>query len=147
MNYLADFNKMTKNEYIPFDLLEGLESRYVNELHSRIIFLTQSLKQYGISNFDAVSLLQTMSELSCIKNVLEMQVNINVLTDAKDKERKYLQARGAVPYGKKLRLGGSFYLGPERALPGGKDNPEVKVEGRTEVVKRVLAGLKNALGV
>jgi hypothetical protein len=147
MNYSADFKKMTKNEYIPFDLLEGLETRYINELHSRIIFLTQSLNQFGVTNFDAVSLFHVMSELSCIKSVLEMQVNINVLNDAKDKERRYLQARGAVPYGKKLRFSGSYYLGPEKAYPGGKDNPEVKQIGRTEVVKRVLEGLKSALGL
>ena len=147
MNYLADFKKMTRNEYIPFHLLEGLESGYINELHSRILFLTQSLNQFGVANFDAVLLFQVMSELSCIKNVLEMQVNINVLTDAKDKERRYLQARGAVPYGKKLRFSGSYYLGPERAFSGGKDNREVRQIGRTEVVKRVLDGLKSALGL
>lgn len=138
---------MTKNEFIPFDLMEGLESQYINELGSRIIFLTQILKDFGVSHFDTVTLFQTMSELSCIKNVLEMQVNINVLSDAKDKEKRYLQARGAVPYGKKLRFSGSFYLGPERAIPGGKNNPEVKQIGRTAVVKRVLEGLKSALGL
>ena len=147
MNYLADFKKMAKNEYVPFELLEGLDSRYINELHNRIIHLTYIVKQFGVANFDAATLFQAMSELSCIKSVLEMQVNINVLTDAKDKDRRYLQARGAVPYGKKLRFSGSFYLGPEKAYPGGKDNIEVKQNGRTEVVRRVLDGLRSALGL
>jgi hypothetical protein len=147
MNYLADFIKMTKNEYISYELLEGLDARYKNELYDRIIFLTENLKYYGRTKVDAATLLQVMSELSCIKSVLEMQVNINVLTDAKDKEKRYLQARGAVPYGKKLRFSGSYYIGPERSYLGGKDNPDVKQKGRTEVVKRVLEGLKSLLGL
>jgi hypothetical protein len=147
MNYLADFIKMVKNEYISFERLEGLDPRLQSEIYSRAIFLSESLKQLSITKCDPATLLQQMSELSCIKSVLEMQVNINVLTDARDKEKRYLQARGAVPYGKKLRFSGSYYLGPERAFPGGKDNPDVMLNGRTEVVKRVLEGLKSALGL
>lgn len=148
MNYLSDYKKMMENRFIQFSLLDGLDPIYQRELEHRISFLTKTLNDLSISNNNtAVSVLQTMSELACIKSVLEMKVRVNVLSDAKNKEKRYLQARGAVPVAKGSRIWAGYYLGPERAFKNGKDDPKAVMEGRTEVVKRVLEGLRNAMGL
>lgn len=147
MNYMSDYRRMVDGKYIEYELLQDMDQSFAFKLKDRIDLLTKDLdKEDPDTPINIMSVLRSMTELACIKSVLEMKVSVNELSDAKDKDRKYLQAKGSVSIDKS-RTTASFYLGPSARFEHGKKDPLASVAGRTEVIKRVLNSLINTMGL
>lgn len=142
MIYLKEFKEMKKGTYIDSKLFDYLEPSLKLELTQEANEYYDKLRKADI---ETEELLRCMSILSCIKKSLEMTVRINVLTDARDKTRKYLQARGAVPISKGIRIWTSYYLGAESIHKDFRTNMSIQTRARSEVIRRVLKSLKESI--
>lgn len=146
MRYLKDYKKMLESNYINDSLLGNVKDD--TDFTVPINLLLEELKKISEKNSAIIEeALKIMSELACYNEALKMKVRINVLNDPKNKEKKYLQARGAVPYEKGSRIWAGFYLGPAENFVGGKMNEDAIKEGRIGVLHKVVEGLKTANGL
>ena len=149
MNYLDEFKKIVDNSY-----LSNLEGYRMNQLDNKDEDLynetVRKFKSYSANEMRLLEdFLNSMTLISCFKAVLKMKVSNNVINDSKNSERKYVQARGAVPFEKGKRKWVGHYLGPinEVTDSDGKISSNKLAEGDAMVRRKVLARLREGYGV
>jgi len=144
MNYLEDFKQIIEDRFLSdneANRLIQLDPHDINDFKETV----NSFKKYSAYELRIVEdLLKNMTLLSCFKAVLKMKISNNIINDSKNSERKYVQARGAVPFEKGKRKWVGHYLGPFNEIVGndGKIKLEKLAEGDAMVRQKVLAKLR-----
>jgi len=91
-----------------------------------------------------------LTELDLYKSVIELKISSAIVSDAKDNDNKYVQARVAILNKEKKRVWISLYLAPLsefRLKRDGKlDSEEIKARGREKILEKALLRLKSEYG-
>jgi len=149
MNYWSDYQKMIDQTYINDNNTWRL-TLLDPEAREGLFEAYRALKR--ISEVDgpvAERLLKKMTLVGIYSAVLKMKINFNIINDAKNSERKYVQARGAVPFEKGKRKWVGQYLGSVKEVMDEKGQilPRFKAKGEDLVRNKVFNLLKEELGV
>lgn len=140
MRYLLDLKEMKYGEFIDTKSLQELNDININ---NRLSVLKSNLNSFTKDEFKLFeNMLSIMTEISCIKNAIEMKVTMNTIIDKRYKEKIYLQSRGAVTTSKKNRVWANHYHGPESKFVNGRKNEKVIKDGRNIVINKIISELK-----
>ncbi len=146
MNYYNEYLMIKEKTYISNTSLIQLND---NDIMALIKKLNADLELILLNdkNSNVENAIKILTELSCFKAAIDMNVRMNVLKDSKNPTKKYLQARGAVthPIGKRAWAG--EYIGAfEQGLSQSKTDELLK-KGRSKVIFKVLNKLKELSGL
>ena len=148
MDYKETLNLILRREYIDPKFFNGLSSYFfpneINRLYDEINSLVKRNDNRILGIFDK------LTELDLYKSVIELKISSAIVSDAKDNDNKYVQARVAILNKEKKRVWISLYLAPLsefRLKRDGKlDSEEIKARGREKILEKALLKLKSEYG-
>jgi hypothetical protein len=148
MDYKETLNLIIRREYIDQKFFIGLSGDLfraeIDRLYDEIIRLVKQNDNRIFEIFDK------LTELDLYKLVIEQKISSAIVSDAKDNDNKYVQARVAILNKEKKRVWISLYLAPLsefRLKRDGKlDIDEVKARGREKILVKALIRLKSEYG-
>jgi hypothetical protein len=148
MDYKEILDLILRREYIDPKFFNGLSSNFFpNEIH-RIYDEINSLVKRNDNR--TMEIFDKMTELDLYKTVIELKISSAIVSDAKDNDNKYVQARVAILNKEKKRVWISLYLAPLsefRLKRDGKlDSDEIKWRGREKILEKALLRLKSEYG-
>ena len=116
----------------------------INRLYDEINSLVKRNDNRILEIFDK------LTELDLYKSVIELKISSAIVSDATDKDNKYVQARVAIMNKEKKRVWISLYLAPLsefRRMRNGKLDPdEIKERAREIIMEKDLLRLKSEYG-
>ena len=148
MDYKETLNLILRREYIDQKFFIGLSGDLfrakIDRLYDEIIRLVKQKDNRIFEIFDK------LTELDLYKSVIVQKISSAIVSDAKDNDNKYVQARVAILNKEKKRVWISLYLAPLsefRLKRDGKlDIDEVKARGREKILVKALFRLKSEYG-
>jgi len=148
MDYKETLNLILRREYIHPRFFTGLSSNLfraeIDRLYDEINYLFKHNNNKTLEIFDK------LTELDLYKSVIELKISSAIVSDAKDNDNKYVQARVAILNKEKKRVWISLYLAPLsefRLKRDGKlDSEEIKARGREKILEKALLRLKSEYG-
>ena len=148
MDYKEILNLILRKEYIHPRFFIGLSSNLfpaeIDRLYDDITYL------FNHKNNRTSEIFDKMTELDLYKTVIELKISSAIVSDAKDNDNKYVQARVAILNKEKKRVWISLYLAPLsefRLKRDGKlDSDEIKWRGRQKILEKALSKLKSEYG-
>ena len=148
MDYKEILDLILRREYIDPKFFNGLSSYFfpneINRLYDEINSLVKRNDNKILEIFDK------LTELDLYKSVIELKISSAIVSDAKDNDNKYVQARVAILNKEKKRVWISLYLAPLsefRLKRDGKlDSEEIKARGREKILEKALLKLKSEYG-
>ena len=148
MDYKETLNLILRREYIHPRFFTGLSSNLfraeIDRLYDDINYLFNHKNNRTLEIFDK------LTELDLYKSVIELKISSAIVSDAKDNDNKYVQARVAILNKEKKRVWISLYLAPLsefRLKRDGKlDSDEIKARGRERILEKALLRLKSEYG-
>ena len=148
MDYKETLNLILRREYIHPRFFIGLSSNLflaeIDRLYDHINYLFKHNNNRTLEIFDK------LTELDLYKSVIELKISSAIVSDAKDNDNKYVQARVAILNKEKKRVWISLYLAPLsefRLKRDGKlDSDEIKARGREKILEKALIRLKSEYG-
>ena len=148
MDYKETLNLILQREYIDPKFFNGLSSYFfpneINRLYDEINSLVKRNDNRILEIFDK------LTELDLYKTVIKLKISSAIVSDAKDNDNKYVQARVAILNKEKKRVWISLYLAPLsefRLKRDGKlDSDEIKWRGREKILEKALSRLKSEYG-
>ena len=148
MDYKETLNLILRREYIHPRFFIGLSSNLfraeIDRLYDDINYLFKHNNNRTLEIFDK------LTELDLYKSVIELKISSAIVSDAKDNDNKYVQARVAILNKEKKRVWISLYLAPLsefRLKRDGKlDSDEIKARGREKILEKALIRLKSEYG-
>jgi hypothetical protein len=148
MDYKEILDLILRREYIDPKFFNGLSSYFfpneINRLYDEINSLVKRNDNRILEIFDK------LTELDLYKSVIELKISSAIVSDAKDNDNKYVQARVAILNKEKKRVWISLYLAPLsefRLKRDGKlDSEEIKARGREKILEKALSRLKSEYG-
>jgi hypothetical protein len=148
MDYKEILDLILRREYIDPKFFNGLSSYFfpneINRLYDEINSLVKRNDNKILEIFDK------LTELDLYKSVIELKISSAIVSDAKDNDNKYVQARVAILNKEKKRVWISLYLAPLsefRLKRDGKlDSDEIKWRGREKILEKALSRLKSEYG-
>lgn len=148
MDYKETLNLILQREYIDPKFFTGLSSYFfpneINRLYDEINSLVKRNDNRILEIFDK------LTELDLYKTVIKLKISSAIVSDAKDNDNKYVQARVAILNKEKKRVWISLYLAPLsefRLKRDGKlDSDEIKWKGREKILEKALLILKSEYG-
>lgn len=148
MDYKETLNLILRREYIHPRFFTGLSSNLfraeIDRLYDDINYLFKHNNNRTLEIFDK------LTELDLYKSVIELKISSAIVSDAKDNDNKYVQARVAILNKEKKRVWISLYLAPLsefRLKRDGKlDSDEIKARGREKILEKALLRLKSEYG-
>lgn len=106
-------------------------------------------QRYENNEMSTEDVLRAISLYKCQKAVEEVNIYFNRITDGKNNNNVYIQARGSMPYrlGKRKWVG--VYLGKEKDIVDstGSVSPHWKIKGGKLVREKILNELKTELNL
>lgn len=148
MDYKETLNLILQREYIDPKFFNGLSSYFfpneINRLYDEINSLVKRNDNRILEIFDK------LTELDLYKTVIKLKISSAIVSDAKDNDNKYVQARVAILNKEKKRVWISLYLAPLSEFrldqDGKLDINEVKERGREKILEKALSRLKSEYG-
>jgi len=148
MDYKETLNLILQREYIDPKFFNGLSSYFfpneINRLYDEINSLVKRNDNRILEIFDK------LTELDLYKTVITLKISSAIVSDAKDNDNKYVQARVAILNKEKKRVWISLYLAPLSEFrldqDGKLDINEVKERGREKILEKALSRLKSEYG-
>jgi len=148
MDYKETLNLILRREYIHPRFFTGLSSNLfraeIDRLYDEINYLFKHNNNKTLEIFDK------LTELDLYKSVIELKISSAIVSDAKDNDNKYVQARVAILNKEKKRVWISLYLAPLsefRRIRNGKLDPdEIKEIAREKIMEKALLRLKSEYG-
>ena len=148
MDYKETLKLILRREYIDPKFYNGLSSYFFpNEIHRLYDEINSLVKR---NDNRTMEIFDKMTELDLYKTVIELKISSAIVSDAKDNDNKYVQARVAILNKEKKRVWISLYLAPLsefRLKRDGKlDSDEIKWRGREKILEKALSRLKSEYG-
>ena len=148
MDYKETLNLILQREYIDPKFFNGLSSYFfpneINRLYDEINSLVKRNDNRILEIFDK------LTELDLYKTVIKLKISSAIVSDAKDNDNKYVQARVAILNKEKKRVWISLYLAPlsefKLKRDGKLDSDEIKARGREKILEKALLRLKSEYG-
>ena len=148
MDYKETLKLILRREYIDPKFYNGLSSYFfpneINRLYDEINRLVKRNDNRILEIFDK------LTELDLYKTVIKLKISSAIVSDAKDNDNKYVQARVAILNKEKKRVWISLYLAPLSEFrlnrDGKLDINEVKERGREKILEKALSRLKSEYG-
>ena len=148
MDYKETLKLILRREYIDPKFFNGLSSYFfpneINRLYDEINSLVKRNDNRILEIFDK------LTELDLYKTVIKLKISSAIVSDAKDNDNKYVQARVAILNKEKKRVWISLYLAPLSEFrldqDGKLDINEVKERGREKILEKALSRLKSEYG-
>ena len=148
MDYKETLNLILRKEYIDQKFFIGLSNNLfpaeIDRLYDDINYL------FNHKNNRTSEIFDKMTELDLYKTVIELKISSAIVSDAKDNDNKYVQARVAILNKEKKRVWISLYLAPLSEFrldqDGKLDINEVKERGREKILEKALSRLKSEYG-
>lgn len=104
-------------------------------------------KKYENGEMSIEDVLHAISVYKCEQAVSNMSITFNMITDAKDSTRVYVQARGAVPFKKGQRKWIGVHLGKKKDIVDstGSIPDHWRIKGEAMVRAKILNALKEEI--
>lgn len=148
MDYKETLNLILRREYIHPRFFTGLSSDFFPAEIDRLYDDINSLFKH--SNNRTLEIFDKLTELDLYKTVIQLKISSAIVSDAKDNDNKYVQARVAILNKEKKRVWISLYLAPLsefRRMRNGKLDPdEIKERAREIIMEKALLRLKSEYG-
>ena len=110
MDYKETLNLILRREYIHPRFFTGLSSDFFPAEIDRLYDDINSLFKH--SNNRTLEIFDKLTELDLYKTVIQLKISSAIVSDAKDNDNKYVQARVAILNKEKKRVWISLYLAP-----------------------------------